>query len=398
MERRENTIKLSQERFTVHFENPPALEWQIPLTYAIEGQATPNGFLLRSKTADLPDDVPNDHAVKLNVGDSGYYRMECDETSWKLIVNQLRNLSEADRVNLLADARALVEANHRPLSHYLGLVEKGTQKDDLAVYDQIGDTFAFINRLLAGDPERPGFQQCARAILRPAFDRVGWDPKRGEAAKRAFLRASLIRSLGLLNDGDIIAGCRSRFDRFLTDPTTVPPDLRREIFAVVGRYADLQTWEKLHKLGLKTTSTEEKQIYYEALGSAIDPKLAQRTLAIALTDELPTSRASAVLPFSARQGEHPELVWEFAKAHMKALLAKQDALGINSYAAGLFNFFSDAKDAETLETYAKSSLPPSATKAVAKTVDEIGFRAEFKQRFVPQFKSWIEQQANGTSR
>ena len=75
---------------------------------------------------------------------------------------------------------------------------------------------------------------------------------------------------------------------------------------------------------------------------------------------------------------------------MKALLAKQDALGINSYAAGLFNFFADAKDAETLETYAKSSLPPSATKAVAKTVDEIGFRAEFKQRFVPQLKSWIE--------
>ena len=47
-------------------------------------------------------------------------------------------------------------------------------------YDQVIDTFTFINRLLAGDPMRPRFQQFARAFLRPAFDRVGWEPKAGE--------------------------------------------------------------------------------------------------------------------------------------------------------------------------------------------------------------------------
>jgi aminopeptidase N len=167
------------------------------------------------------------------------------------------------------------------------------------------------------------------------------------------LRASLIRGLGLLNDSDIIAGCRSRFHGFLSDPTTVPPDLRPTIFAVVGRYADSGTWKKIHELGLKTTSTEEKQYYYEALGNAIDPKLIARTIALALTDELPTSRAALLLPFVARQGERPELVWEFAQENMKALLAKQDALGVNGFAAGLFPFFSALKDAETLQRYAK---------------------------------------------
>src|SRR5678815_158598 len=89
-----------------------------------------------------------------------------------------------------------------------------------------------------------------------------------------------------------------------------------------SRYADAGTWKKIHELGLKTTSTEEKQYYYEALGNAIDPKLIARTIALALTDELPTSRAALLLPFVARQGEHPELVWEFAQENMKALLAK----------------------------------------------------------------------------
>ena len=37
---------------------------------------------------------------------------------------------------------------------------------------------------------------------------------------------------------------------------------------VVGRYADEKTWEKLHELGLRTTSIEEKQNYYNALAVA----------------------------------------------------------------------------------------------------------------------------------
>ena len=189
----------------------------------------------------------------------------------------------------------------------------------------------------------------------------------------------------------LIAGCRSRFDRFLSDPAAIPPDLRPDILGVVGRYADSQTWEKLHKLGLKTTSTEEKQYYYEALARAIDPRLVSRTLPIALTDELSTSRAAFLLPFVARYGEHPDLVWEYAREHMKELLAKQDAYGINSFAAGLFTFFSEPKDAETLEKYARANLPEAAGKSVAKAVDEIGFRAEFKQRLVPQLDAWMEQ-------
>ena len=53
-----------------------------------------------------------------------------------------------------------------------------------------------INRLLVGDPLRPRFQQYARGLIRPAFDRVGWEPKKGEPLPTALLRVSLIRGLG----------------------------------------------------------------------------------------------------------------------------------------------------------------------------------------------------------
>jgi aminopeptidase N len=278
---------------------------------------------------------------------------------------------------------------------YLDLVEKLPTKTELAEREQIMHVFDFINRLLAGEAQREQFQKYARSILRPSFDQVGWEPKSGEPAKIGSLRASLIRALGDLDDKEIVAGCRDRFQKYLADPKSIPPDLRPPVLAVVGGYADEATWNKLHELGLKTTSVEEKQYYYDALACAKDPKLAERTLQISLGDELPTSRAVYLVGKVARQSEHPEIAWTFAKAHMKQLLAKADALGANSYAPSLFTFFSDAARIAELERYAKSDLPATAAKSVAKAVDEIGFRAELKPRLMTQIADWISEGSKG---
>src|SRR6266700_1040638 len=130
--------------------------------------------------------------------------------------------------------------------------------------------------------------------------------------------------------------------------------------------------------------------FLRSLADAIDPKLVKKTLPIALTDELPTSRAVFLVPAVARDSGHPDIAWEFAKANMKTLLAKIDAAGANRYAPGLFTFFSDDLRANELKSYAKNNLSAASAREVAKVVDEVQFRAEFKRRIGPQVNSWID--------
>jgi aminopeptidase N len=226
--------------------------------------------------------------------------------------------------------------------------------------------------------------------LRPTFATLGWEPKPDEPPNAGRLRASLISAFGHLNDPDVLAGCRERFEKYLTHPASLPPDLRASVLAVVGRYADEKIWNKLHELGLKTTSSEDKQNYYNALAAAADPKLVKKTLAIALTDELPTSRAVFLVSRVARDSGHPDIAWEFAKANMKPLLAKVDAAGANRYTPSLFTFFSDDLRGEELKNYAKKNLAQATAPEVAKAIGEIQFRAEFKKRLATQLSSWIE--------
>ena len=385
-------VSLTQERFTINFRNAPPLEWKIPLTYSIDVGQAPVSVLMTGKSAHLQN-IPADRALKLNVKGAGNYRVEYDEPSWNLLLRTLPQLGVEDRLDLLSDAWALVQANRASVSRYFELVDKLPSSTELAEREQIINVLDFINRLLIGRPEREKFQAYARSILRPTFDALGWDPKASEPATAGNLRASLINALGDLNDQEIIAGCRERFKRYLTNPQSLQPDLRPPVLAVVGRYADEATWNQLHELGLKTTSTEEKQNYYDALAGAIDSTLVKKTLPIALTDELPTSRAVFLVSKVARESDHPEIAWDFAKANMKALLAKTDALGANRYAPSLFTFFSEDSRANELKAYGKTNLPAESATEVAKAVDEIQFRSEFEKRLARQLSDWIDSQS-----
>ncbi|HEU0274808.1 MAG TPA: M1 family metallopeptidase [Candidatus Udaeobacter sp.] len=380
-------VSLTQERFSINFKNAPPLEWKIPVTYEVVGQS--QASLLMTRKFDTIHKIPSDRPLKLNVNGAGNYRVEYDASSWKLLVGALKDLGVEDRVNLLSDAWALVQANRAPIALYFELVEKLPASTELAEDEQIIHVLDFINRLLRGSAEQEKFQHYAQSLLRPTFEAVGWEAKPGEQPATGSLRASLIEALGNLNDPKIIAGCRERFKLFLANPESLSPDLRRAVFSVVGRYADEQTWNELHQLGLKTTSIEEKQNYYDALASAFDTELVKKTLPIALTDELPTSRAIFLISQVARESGHPDIAWDFARANMKALLAKADALGAYTYAPRLFTFFSDDSRAEVLKKYAKSSLSAASAPEVAKALDEIQFRSEFKKRLGAEVAAWI---------
>jgi aminopeptidase N len=384
-------VRLTQERFTVNFKNAPPLLWQIPLTYSVVGE-TPATLLMTDKTATL-ENIPADRALKLNLNGAGNYRVEYEDPSWQSLLEALPNLGVEDRVSLMSDAWGLVEAGRAPLSLYFGLVEKLPASTDLAEREQIINVLDFVNGLLVGSSERERFQRYARSLLRPTFASLGWEPKPDEPPNAGRLRASLLGALGHLNDPEIIAGCRERFQKYLTHPASLPPDLRAVVLAVVGCYADEKTWNKLHELGRKTTSIEDKQNYYDALACATDPKLVKKALAIALTDELPTSRAIFLVSRVARDSGHPDIAWEFAKANMKALLAKVDAAGANRYAPSLFTFFSDDSRADELRHYAKKNLPQTTAPEVAKVVDEIQFRSEFRDRLASQLPAFIHSDA-----
>src|SRR5436190_3638854 len=182
MKRDGDKISLSQERFTINFPNAPALEWKIPLTYFFVGQNKIESRLMAGKIDNLPN-VTSDRVIKLNANGAGNYRVQYDDSSWKELLGVLAKLNLEDRVNLLSDSWALVQANRADVSLYLELIGKLPRGHELAERDQIVDAFDYINRLLIGEPAREKFQASACSTLRPTFNELGWEPQKHESPR-----------------------------------------------------------------------------------------------------------------------------------------------------------------------------------------------------------------------
>jgi aminopeptidase N len=221
----DGSVTIQQERFTVNFPYAPALQWKIPLTYQVAG-AEPISLLLEDEPVQLRD-VPAGRALKVNVNGTGYYRVHYDDDlSWPLLIERLPQLSVADRVNLLSDTWALVQANRVPLQRYLELVEQLPTATELAEREQVIHAYRFVDRLLTNEPVREPFRARARNALQPTFTALGWEPRPNESPQHARLRASVIGALAEFGEEEVITGCRERFEKFLQEPDSLAPDLR----------------------------------------------------------------------------------------------------------------------------------------------------------------------------
>src|SRR5262249_41112407 len=155
------------------------LQWKIPIAYRdVSSTGNPDRvFLLEQKSATLPDVQPSQN-LKLNAGDLGYFRTQYDGAHFEKLAASLAQLSEADKVNLVSDMWALVEADRASISDYFKLVEALREENSLALWDQITAALSAIDFLYVGNSERGAFQTYGRSLLKPVFGRIGWEPKK----------------------------------------------------------------------------------------------------------------------------------------------------------------------------------------------------------------------------
>ncbi len=381
-------IVLTQDRFTIHDTHPAKLAWDIPVTAGAPGARTIRIVLSGAPTI-LP--IRNcDAAIKVNLGENGYYRSQYDSASLAALARVLPQLEATDRANLLGDQFALFVAARAPLADYLNLLTALKDEQNVAVWT---DTLAHLRRLdvsLQGSPLRARFARFAAGLVRPEFARLGWDAKPGEPFTESLLRPQLIASLGRFQDSETIAEARRRFAAFTRDPATLPPALREPVLNIVGHTADQATYDALKAMGTKAPGTEEKLRYFDAMAMASDPALIAQTVAFADEGEVPNGRVLAFLMSASRGSEQPERVFALVKPMEARLAARMPADGLGpSPLAAAASGSSDPATAQAVLAAPSSNISAGARIWSARVADGIETAAALRTRTVQQMQQWL---------
>lgn len=381
-------LALRQDRFVVAPANAaplPAHDWQIPVAAGPVNGKPFDEILLRG-SAEIPAGACGD-PIKVNLGDIGYYRVEYGPKNRGALLGALPQMQVEDRLNMVTDSWALVQAGRADAASYLALLDALDAGEHRAVWNQVIGTLAALNRLSRDHAERPAIQAYARARLRPVFDRIGWAG--GPATDdTALLRAGLISTLGDLGDTAVIAEAKRRFADFLEDPNSLPTALRDSVVHVVGITADRSAYDRLIELAGSSTATNERLRYYFAASGARDGDLARATLALTLTGELPGTIVTGIISTVASNGEQPQLAWDFVQKNFDTLLAKQGPGFRDQFVPGFMTNFTDPAHAAELAAFAPSQSTSGGRVMVARSLETIAISADLTARVLPEVAAW----------
>jgi aminopeptidase N len=382
-------ITLTQDRFAIHDPHPKPLTWTIPVTLGAPGGASQR-VLLTGEPAVVK--FANCAAPeKINLGEDGYYRTQYDAASLKALQGVFAKLSPADRANLLGDQFALFVADRSTLAAYLDLLPAMKTETNIAVWQDTLSHLRRLDRALEESPERAGFDAYAIALIKPEFDRLGWDAKPGETFLNSLLRPDLIAALGRFGDKDVIAQANARFAAFLKNPASLPPALREPVLDIVGHHADQETYDTLKKLGVAAASTEEKLRYFGAMASATNPELMKQSVAFATSGEVPNGRITMMIyQASSASGKADEL-YKMVVPHEAEFAAKMPADGLGptvlvAAAAGSSN----PELAKTVLAAKSSQASIGAKIWAARVADGINTAADFRARAEPVVAAWLK--------
>lgn len=383
-----NTVlRLEQGEYTVDRPGKTPLRWRVPVNVRGGDGQVVRVLVDGAANVTLPGcDAP----ALVNAGQKGYYRTLYSPAQFKALAGGFAKLPLVDQMGVMLDAGALAAVGLQPESDTLDLAMQVPLDAAPELWQNVAGTLGGIDGMLKDNPKRQAaFRKFALARLSPKFEQLGWSNREGDSATVKQLRAGLISMLGGLGDAKVLAEARRRFDASATDPSALPPDLRRTVLGMVARNADAATWDKLHALAKAEKSSMLRDQYYGLLAAAKDKALAQRALDMALTDEPGATNAASMI--SGVSWEHPDLAFDFAVAHREQVDKLVDSTSRARYYPGLGSSSTDLKMVDKINAFAEKYIAPTSRRDAERVVNGIQTRIKLREQRLPQIEAWLKQ-------
>ena len=325
------SARLSQSRFRYaddRADGSPAgddgqstARWVVPVVLRIgrNGGTEVRKVLLDVDTMDVDLGGPADWVVGNDHG-TGFYRVAYDDTLLDRLTSRAQlDLTPLERYSLVEDTWGAVLAGRTGVDRLLGVLRSFADETDLSVWQRIVGILGALERMV-DDTNRPQFSGFVRSLVAPVAKRLGDRPDRDEPDRVTSLRALLFDVLGNQgDDADVRARAVELYERSVSDPTSVDPELANAAIRVVARAADARRFEDLQSHSTAATTPQDRLRYLGALADVADRDLFERFLGLILTDAVRTQDVALLLRRALVNRVNGAMAWSFISTNWDTL-------------------------------------------------------------------------------
>nr|POF16052.1 aminopeptidase m1-a [Quercus suber] len=368
-------------------------QWIVPITLCCGSYDVCMNFLLESKSGTLDmkeflSDKSNLASawVKLNVDQTGFYRVKYDEDLAARLQHAIENkhLSATDRYGILDDSFALCMARQQSLNSLLNLMGAYREELEYTVLFNLINISYKVERIAAdATPELLEYiKQFFISLFLHLEDKLGWEPKTGESHLDALLRGEVLTALAVFGHDLTLKEASRRFRAFLDDRNTplLHPDIRKAAYVAVMRKASTSNrfgYESLLRVYRETDLSQEKTRVLSSLTSSPDPNIILEALNFLLSSEVRPQDAVLGLSVS-REGR--ETAWTWLKDNWEHI-SKIWGSGylITRFVNSIVSPFASFEKAEEIEEFFASRTKSKMARTLKQSIERVHINANWVQ-------------------
>ena len=387
-------VGLRQQRFLYdHLLDGPAdaAVWQVPAGVRQQG-AERESLLMKESTASLALPAVGSDWVKVNAGQTGFFRANYSVAEWDRLKEAVRSkqLPAVDRLGLQNDAYALMRSGRLPATVFLSLAEAFVDETDAPVWGDLAGNLRGLEALLLDTPFVDPYRTFARSLFTDVASRTGWDAKADEGHLDALLRSMALGQFGGYGDPGTLAEAKRRFDRYLSDPASLRPDIRGVVLALVAQQGDRATYDTFWRLRSEAELAEEKVRLLSSLARFEDRGLLSDLLDRSLGDEVRSQDTMIVVVQAAGNKDGRDLTWRFVEENWDEFDRRYGKGGFAIMRiVGITGGFTTMEQHDEVQRFFDEHPVPSAARTVQQSLERIRLNVKWLELNRDPIGEWL---------
>jgi aminopeptidase N len=334
----------------------------------------------------------------VNGSAAGYYRTQYDKADLqKLIAIAGTELTTAERISLLRDQAALVGSGQQSMATYLDLIFAMNQDAQREVVESYLPTLDYVNSYLLRGADATSFRAWVRSNFGPMMTKIGWTPGANESADIHTLRSNLIHILGMIGeDPETVRQATSLAQQYLKDPNSVDASIAKDVLGVAARFGNEELFQQYVSAMGRMRAPEQFYNVGGALSEFRDPKIVDKVLELAVSDEIRNQDAAGLIARVFINADNQKIAWEWVKAHWPAV-EKKITMSSGSEIVGSTRSFCSAEMNDDVQQFFSEHKVPSSERALKQSHEDIEGCVKRRPRLQTELAQWL-QQHSGASR
>ncbi|KAI4951501.1 hypothetical protein J4E91_004211 [Alternaria rosae] len=351
---------------------------------------------------------------KLNADHSGLYRTSyTPERLRKLGISAKEGLlTVEDRAGMIADAGSLAASGYQKTSGILSLLDSFKHEAEFVVWGEITGRIGSLRGAWMFEDQkiRDALKKFQLELSAEKAHELGWAFNEKDGHIEQQFKGLMFGAAGIAGDEEITKASFDMFDKFKAgDKSAIHPNIRGSVYAIVlanggqeevssatrmdGMQTDQTQYDVIVNETRNAATSDERNSALRALGRAKSPELIQRTLAMALSDEV--KGQDIYLPIAALRShaEGCHALWKWVKDNWDELERRlpPSLSMLSSVVAITTSGFTHREHIEDIEAFFKGKSTKGFDMALSQSIDAISAKAAWLERDADDVKTWLQE-------